>query len=266
LISNDLSFSITCLVSAPQGTGAVGVLFLIIIVGTIIWLVKKGIQQRALHQAAHEAFNAEHAGWDIYIAPFGDTVIAINHDSRAVVLGTVQSHKQYRWAAIAAVDVIRDGTIVTSTNRGSQIMGAAVGEILLGPLGLLIGGVTGSKLTVNRVSQIALKIIVDDRYTPIYTIEFLKVPGSGVDPRHKLVKDAASRAEHVHALLLNAIRNSSIPVSSPALQISERSTGDRIDQLWKLKEAGALTQAEFDQQNAQLLAGLQTQPGVVTNG
>lgn len=214
------------------------------------------MQQAALNQAARDAFNAKHAGWDIYIAPFGQSVIALNHDSRAIVLGTIQSHKQYPWSAIASVDVIRDGASITSTNRGSQLMGAAVGEVLLGPLGLLIGGVTGSKRTVTRVSQIALKIIVDDRHSPIHTIDFLRVPGTGADPNNKLVKDAASRAEHVHALLVNAIRNSSLQATKSTPQIPERSAGDRIDQLWKLKEAGALTQAEFDQQKAQILSAL----------
>ena len=133
-------------------------------------------------------------------------------------------------------------------------MGAAVGEVLLGPLGLLIGGVTGSKRTVQRVSQIALKIIVDDRHNPIYTIQFLKLPGAGADPRNKLVKDAAQRTEHIHALLVNAIRNSALPLRSAAPQLFERSVADRIDQLWKLKMAGALTQSEYDYQKAQLLS------------
>jgi hypothetical protein len=229
------------------------VLILIIIVGLVIWLVKKGVEQAALNQAAQDAFRAEHAGWDIYIAPFEQAVIAINHDHRLIVLGTTRAHKPYPWTSIASVDVIRDGTSITSTNRGSQVMGGAVGGVLLGPLGLLIGGVTGSKRTTQRVSQIALKIIVDDRYTPIYTINFLRVPGAGADPQNRLVKEAAHRVEHVHALLVNAIRNSALSVPSPPPQLSQRSIADQIDQLWKLREAGALTETEYDQQKAQLL-------------
>jgi hypothetical protein len=237
-----------------------GVLLAIILVGGLIWLIKRGMQQAALNQAAQDTFRAEHAGWDIYIAPYEQTAIAINHDAQAVVLGTTRAHKKYAWSSIASVEVIRDGASITSTNRGSQLMGAAVGEVLLGPLGLLIGGVSGSKRTVQRVSQIGLKIIVDDRFTPIYSIDFLRVPGSGADPKNKLVKSAAQRAEHVHALLVNAIRNSSLQAATRAPQIEERSVGDRIDQLWKLKEAGALTSAEFHDQKAQLLGGLSGLP------
>jgi hypothetical protein len=236
-----------------------GVLILILVVGAVIWLVKKGMEQAALNKAAQDAFRGQHAGWDIYIAPFEQAVIAINHDERAIVLGTTTRHRRYAWTSIASVDVIRDGTSITSTNRGSQLMGAAVGEVLLGPLGLLIGGVSGSKRTVQRVSQIGLKIIVDDRSTPIYTIQFLKVPGAGADPQNKLVRDPAHRAEHVHALLVNAIRNSSL-AAAHAPQIFERSVGDRIDQLWKLKQSGALTQAEFEQQKSQVLSGLSKLP------
>jgi hypothetical protein len=240
----------------------VGVLLFIIAVGVVIWLIKKGKDQAALHKAARETFMAKHAGWDVYVAPFGQKVIGLNHGSRAIVLGTIETHKQYPWSAIASVDVIRDGTSITSTNRGSQLMGAAVGEVLLGPLGLLIGGVTGSKRTVQRVSQIGIKIIVDDRYTPIYSIDFLRVPGSGVDPKNKLVKDAANRAEHVHALLVNAIRNTSLQLANSQAQLPERSAADRIDQLWKLRQAGALSESEFEQQKAQVLGVLQP----LTNG
>lgn len=231
-----------------------GVLLTIIIVGVIIWLIKKGVEQAALNRAARDAFKAEHAGWDVYIAPYGEAVIGFNHEHRAIVLGTTRVHKQYPWGSIASVDVIRDGTSITSTNRGSQVMGGAIGGVLFGPLGLLIGGVTGSKRTHQRVSQIALKIIVDDRVTPIYTIEFLRVPGSGADPGHKLVKDAASRAEHVHALLVNAIRNSSLRAASSAPALASRSLADQLDQLWTLKERGALSETEYDEQKAQLLA------------
>lgn len=239
-----------------------GVLIAIIIVGGLIWLVKKGMEQAALNQAAQDAFKAEHAGWDIYVAPYDQAVTAIHHDARAIVLGTTRAHKKYAWPSIASVEVIRDGSSITSTNRGSQLMGAAVGEVLLGPLGLLIGGVSGSKRTVQRVSQIGLKIIVDDRVTPIYNIDFLRVPGSGAEPRNKLVKAAAQRAEHVHALLVNAIRNASLQAAAPTPQIADRSVADRIDQLWKLKQAGALTDAEFEQQKSYVLGGLKAPAGV----
>lgn len=237
-----------------------GVLFVIIIVGVIIWLVVKGRERAALHKSAQDAFRAEHAGWDIYIAPYDQAVVAINHDARAIVLGTTKTHQNYPWSSIASVEVLRDGASITSTNRGSQLMGAAVGEVLLGPLGLLIGGVSGSKRTVQRVTQIGLKIIVDDRHKPIYSIDFLRVPGNGADPKNRLVKAAAERAEHVHALLVNAIRNSSMQMATSPSQLNDRSVGDRIDQLWKLKEAGALTDEEFQAQKAQLLGGLSRLP------
>lgn len=237
-----------------------GGLIVIIIIGVVVWLANNAHQRAALNQAARDAFRAEHAGWDIYIAPFDNAAVALSHDDQTIVLGTLKAHKKYAWSSIASVEVVRDGTSITSTNRGSQLMGAAVGEVLLGPLGLLIGGVTGSKRTVQRVSQIGLKIIVDDRYTPIYTIDFLRVPHPGAEPRNKLVKDAARRAEHVHALLGNAVRNSSLQAPSRAAQLPDRSVGDRINQLWKLKEAGALTAIEFEQQKAQVLNGLSGLP------
>jgi hypothetical protein len=104
---------------------------------------------------------------------------------------------------------------------------------------------------------------VDDRLTPIYAVDFLRVPGSGADPTNGLVKDAAQRAEHVHALLVNSIRNTSRQLASAQPEIPERSAADRIGQLWTLKQAGALTDLEFEQQKQQVLSGMSRLPGGV---
>lgn len=233
-----------------------GVFVIIIILGAVFWFAKTAREQAALKLAARNSFNAEHAGWDIYIAPFDEAVIAFAHDGRAIVLGTTRAHTRYACTSVASVEVLRDGTSITSTNRGSQLMGAAIGEVLLGPLGLLIGGVSGSKRTVQKVSQIGLKIIVDDRVRPIYSIDFLRVPGAGANPKDKLVKAAIQRAEHVHALLVNTIRNSSLQLAKSETQVPDRSIASRIDQLWKLKESGALTALEFDEQKAKVLSAM----------
>src|SRR5690349_21649770 len=100
-----------------------GVLLFIIFAGIVFWLVKKGMEQNALNQASRDAFNAKHAGWDIYVAPFDQVVVALNHDRRAIVLGTTTKYREYPWAGMSSVEILKDGTSITSTNRGSQVVG-----------------------------------------------------------------------------------------------------------------------------------------------
>lgn len=230
-----------------------GFLFFVIVVGLVWWLIAQGRQQKALQRGRREAFLRQHAGWDVYIAPFDQSVIGLNHDQRAVVLGTIDRHKAYPWSSLTSVEIIRNGTSITSTNRGSQIMGAAIGDLLLGPVGLILGGATGSKRTVQRISQIGIKIIVDDRSKPIHTADFLRLPGAGADPKNRLVQSAVQRAEHVHALLFNAMRTASTSAHVSPEALSGPSKSDQIAELWKLKEIGALTATEFEAQKAVVL-------------
>lgn len=63
---------------------------------------------------------------------------------------------------------------ITKTNRGSQVLGAAVGGILLGGAGLIVGGVTGSKRskakTTTYVNKVELKLMVNDMQNPVNSI------------------------------------------------------------------------------------------------
>lgn len=45
--------------------------------------------------------------------------------------------KVYGFSELASVEVETNGRTLTRTNRGSQVAGAAVGAVLLGPFGLL---------------------------------------------------------------------------------------------------------------------------------
>jgi hypothetical protein len=64
------------------------------------------------------------------------------------------------------------------TNRGGQAVGAAVGAALLGPAGLLLGGLTGSKQNIEQVDKLSLKIYTNDLINPVHEIVFHNLSGS----------------------------------------------------------------------------------------
>ncbi|MFT3729552.1 MAG: SHOCT domain-containing protein [Terricaulis sp.] len=223
-------------------------LIVVILFLAIVWGVISAIGTATLQATENSAFSANFKGWDFYISPHTRNVLALNRERGLIALGPVSKPKQYSLDQITQVEVLRDGASVTSTNRGSQIAGAAIGVIAFGGLGLLLGGLTGSKRNQSTVHSIALKVFVDDSAAPAHMIEFFKSPDKkGTDSASGYVKTAAGKLDHYHALLLNALK-----VQSPSMKVDDAAT--QIAKLWELKQSGALTEEEFIQQKQRLLA------------
>lgn len=59
----------------------------------------------------------------------------------------------FEFGQLVAVEIQKNGDSIQKTNRGSQVLGSAVGGILLGPLGLLMGGSPGRSALPKRLSS-----------------------------------------------------------------------------------------------------------------
>lgn len=75
---------------------------------------------------------------------------------------------------IVGVEVEQDGSAVERTNRGSQIDGAITGALVAGPLGMLVGGVSGSKRIEQKSHSITLNVYSRDFDSPNIKVSFLK--------------------------------------------------------------------------------------------
>lgn len=142
--------------------------------------------------------------------------ILIDPDSNqfAIALKT-GSARAYRFDQLVAVDVEHDGSSLEKTNRGSQAMGAAVGGVLLGPVGLLLGGLTGSKRKVALVKRLSLKIFTNDLEKPVTEVVFFHSP-SGAKPDAPVVKSAASQLEGWYGRFRTILQANERAPSSPA--------------------------------------------------
>jgi len=161
-----------------------------IIVGVIVWIifaVDKGrenfIDQRL---SGIQDFSADL----IFKSGTCDNAIAIDRGRKkiAVVLNAVKTRSMsltpivYPFDELIAIEVVRDDMSVTKTNRGSQAAGAAVGGVLLGPAGLLLGGLSGSKRNENKITKLSLKLYTTDLAFPVQEIYFWDGGSNGVDP------------------------------------------------------------------------------------
>ncbi len=128
------------------------------------------------------------------------SVIAVDPDNaRLAISQSDAAPLMFDFADLVAVEVMQNDSSVTKTNRGSQAAGAALGALLLGPAGLLLGGLTGSKRSIQLVDKLSLKIYVNDLKAPVHEIIFFNKPKS--DPNSTLVKESYALLDEWHGRL-----------------------------------------------------------------
>lgn len=110
---------------------------------------------------------------DLVRLSWGGTSLGIDPDNNLVVfVDNNMNTSIFNFADIVGVEVSRDGQSLVKVNRGGQVGGAVVGAAILGPVGLLIGGLSGSKRTEEFVSRLSLKIYTSDLHSPVQEIVF----------------------------------------------------------------------------------------------
>jgi hypothetical protein len=76
---------------------------------------------------------------------------------------------------IVSAEILEDGASLIKTARMGQLGGAAVGGLIFGPLGAVVGGLSSGKRQIEKVRSIDLDIIVEDLEAPRFTARFLNV-------------------------------------------------------------------------------------------
>lgn len=231
-----------------------GIIIVLAIIGAAIWAGAHQWSRAQLRKAERETFMLAHRGWAMFVSPIDDGVIAINRSEQRIALGTASEHAELPWSKISSVEIERNGETITTTNRGPQLFGAAVGAALLGPAGLLLGGLTGPKRTRNRIRELSLKIVVDDPHRPVHRLVFLRLKGDGIAADSRALREPVSRLEHFHALVSNAIRSASQQHYGAPAAAGTGALEGRIAKLWELHQAGALSPEEFQQAKLNLIS------------
>jgi hypothetical protein len=232
------------------------VLFVIIIlivvgIGMAIYISMVNDRDRRLKEVAAKQIGAD----DTFVSSWDGSFVALNYKTKKILIGRPEQGKQFNFEQIIQVDLLRDNNVITSTNRGSQLAGAVVGGIVLGPLGALAGALSSKTLSQNFIRKLALRIIMDDG---AHSVTFIDAGGShqGIDPTR--FQFAIDQADSVYGCILRAIRmtQQSATAQSPVSQISVSAPSanvDAIKKLWELKECGAISSVEYELEKSRLI-------------
>lgn len=137
---------------------------------------------------------------DIYVSSFNHAGVAIDRTRREFVLVNKDGPRRFNVQSIISCEVLEDGIQLAYANRGSQLAGIAIGGALLGGVGAVIGGLSGSQRNVNRVKSIALRYTTDDFDSPVHDIMIVQSSSKEGMPRDGvLYSEHLEIAERWHA-------------------------------------------------------------------
>ena len=109
---------------------------------------------------------------DIYISHSESPGVAIDKERRKIAIITQEGIKVYEATAILSCEILQDNVQIISTERRSQFGGAVAGGLIAGGVGAVIGSLSGSRISVTGIREIALRILFDDFDVPNHTIPF----------------------------------------------------------------------------------------------
>ncbi len=166
--------------------------------------------------AASSSLQITHQLDEVFVNIDEDKFVGINWSNEEIVAGAVSGKvNRSNFSQLADVEMeigrytVSEDDYQTTTDRGSQIFGAAAGGALFGPVGAVVGGLSGSKSTsgssysTEEISKIDLRMRFRDRAQPIVEIPFYKIDrGPMYTEKQGERLDAARR---FHACLSNIL-------------------------------------------------------------
>jgi len=188
----------------------------------------------------------------------GNTGLAIDEQQKKICLimcnGPSATNKIIPYKEILSVEILEDGTTVTKTSRSSQIGSAAIGGLLFGGAGAVIGGLTGKTETIGKIGNVTLHIVINDIASPTHDVCFMNVEGKRTGIIYKqAIQNARYWKGIIEVLIKQADSEERIKNETNQVTDYNGSTADEIRKLSELCDSGIISKEEFQNQKAKLL-------------
>lgn len=117
-----------------------------------------------------------------YLSAGNDSLIACGEDGRFCfmhienALETNINRHSYDYTFIKPTDILevklfKDNENIINVSKTGLIGGALLGGAIAGNIGSILGGMTSNKKSVEKIKSLSLKVTVNNKEKPIYTIE-----------------------------------------------------------------------------------------------
>ena len=110
---------------------------------------------------------------DVYVSSWNVAAVAIDRERRELALADANDLLILPISSIVSCEILEDGVQLAYANRASQPAGVAVGGALLGGVGAVVGGLSGSSRSANNVAKVVLRFVTDDFDKPKHDIVLL---------------------------------------------------------------------------------------------
>ena len=242
-----------------------------LVVAVLVIAVIYGVHEANENRRFHSKLQEEFPEGKIHVSSNDDSFLVVDFSKERIVIGlrklrgTLLAQEQpyrseYPASAIVKAEILKDGTQVASTNRGGQAVGAALGAIAFGGVGAIIGGLSASSTSISGTKRMSIQITVDDLAKPIHEVTFYDALNKKGGKRGNMFFDQGAQqiaefAAHIEAVIRKSDSANTVHKQFVSqVDVNDKSLAEEIGELWKLKEAGALTQEEFDQEKSRLMS------------
>lgn len=209
-------------------SGLVAVTFWLVIFGGLFLLVRLGMGiARGRKAKTHREVGRMPLDGAVAFEPtfsmkskLGGAALEIDTTSDRFCVTYGKARSVFDFADLIAVELMRNGASFDLADRGSQIAGAALGAALLGPAGLLLGGLSGSRRREQRIARLSIKLFTTDVQQPVHEIVFYD--GAPIRVDHPTARRAATAMDQWHGRLMIILHGNGVSRStaSSALDLS----------------------------------------------
>lgn len=162
-----------------------------------------------------------------------------------------------KYEDIISVQVLEDGDTIFQKSAMRTIGGTLAGGALLGGVGAVVGGLSGSSQQKKKVRTIKIKLILRDTQTPSFEFTIYNM-GKMKSDELKIYYQDAEKIKDTISVILDRVDREAAAEGQKATEKQKStslnvSVADELTKLAGLLEKGLLTEEEFKQQKAKIL-------------
>lgn len=242
----------------------------VIVAAAVFYFTFKTHTPSASHRNEIEArLIRKYPNASLYVSGFDQSYIVVDYESKSVILGLGVARsssrkeierpyeKKYAFSDIQSVDIRVDQNTISSTDKDSDGLGATVGTVVFGDPGASIIALT-DPIQMRVLDKIVLRVGTNDSIRQFHEITFFswEAESGGLRLDGFLVRACLLVAVAMEGELINAMRDSRPDL--PDISDNEiLQTITALKKLWRLRQEGALTDAEFHSEKRKLLGSPQ---------